>query len=62
MKYLYILLIFFPATLIGKIMGVSDPVLFILSALAIVPLAGVMGKSTDIIAHYSGQKVGGLLN
>ena len=62
MKFLYILLVFIPVTIIGKIMGLSDPVLFACSALAIIPLAGVMGKATDDIACFAGQKVGGLLN
>ena len=62
MKYLYILLVFIPVTVIGKIMGFSDPLLFVFSSLAIIPLAGVMGKSTDDIACFCGQKIGGLLN
>ena len=62
MKYLYILLLFVPVTIVGEFMGFSDPVMFILSALAIIPLAGVMGKGTDVISYYAGQKVGGLLN
>ena len=62
MKYLYILLVFIPVTIIGKIMGFSDPLLFACSSLAIIPLAGVMGQSTDDIAGFAGQKIGGLLN
>ena len=62
MKYLYILLVFIPVTIAGKLMGLSDPMLFVCSSLAIIPLAGVMGKSTDDIACFCGQKVGGLLN
>ena len=62
MKYLYILLVFIPVTVIGKVMGLSDPMLFVCSSLAIIPLAGIMGKSTDDIACYCGQKIGGLLN
>ena len=62
MKYLYILLIFIPVTIAGKFMGFSDPMLFLCSSLAIIPLAGVMGKSTDDIACFCGQKIGGLLN
>lgn len=62
MKYLYALLIFVPITIAAKLMGASDVMLFAFSSLAIVPLAGVMGKSTDTIACYCGQKVGGLLN
>lgn len=62
MKYLYILLVFIPVTIAGKLMGLSDSMLFVCSSLAIIPLAGVMGKSTDDIACFCGQKVGGLLN
>lgn len=62
MKYLYILLIFIPLTVIGEFIGLSDPVIFAFSALAIVPLAGIMGKGTDVISYYAGQKIGGLLN
>lgn len=62
MKFLYLMLIFLPVTLIGKFAGMSDPMLFICSSLAIVPLAGLMGKSTDVISYYAGQKIGGLFN
>lgn len=62
MKFLYILLVFLPVTIIGKFMGMSDTLLFVSSSLAIIPLAGLMGKSTDVISCYAGQKVGGLLN
>jgi len=62
MKFLYILLVFLPVTIIGEFAGFSDPLLFACSALAIIPLAGLMGKSTEAIAGYCGQKIGGLLN
>ena len=62
MKFLYILLVFVPVTIIGEFAGFSDPLLFACSALAIIPLAGLMGKSTEAIACYCGQKIGGLLN
>ena len=61
-RLLYILLVFIPVTVIGKILGWSDPMLFVLSSLAIIPLAGVMGKATDDIACFCGQRIGGLLN
>lgn len=62
MKILYILLIFFPVSVIGAAMGMSETMLFACSALAIVPLAGLMGKCTDVISCYCGQRIGGLLN
>jgi Ca2+:H+ antiporter len=36
--------------------------IFIFSALAIIPLAGVMGEATEAIAHYAGNRIGGFLN
>lgn len=62
MKFLYILLVFLPITILGKFMGLSDPLLFACSSLAIIPLAGIMGKSTEVISYYAGQRIGGLFN
>ena len=62
MKYLSVLLIFIPVSIIGALMGLSESLLFVCSSLAIIPLAGLMGKSTDVISCFCGQKIGGLLN
>ncbi|TJY43277.1 calcium/proton exchanger [Cohnella pontilimi] len=35
---------------------------FILSALAIVFVAGFLGKATEAVSHYAGQRLGGFLN
>jgi Ca2+:H+ antiporter len=40
----------------------NDVALFICAGLAIVPLAGLMGKATEHLAAHVGQGVGGLLN
>ena len=37
-------------------------VMFILSCLSIIPLAGLMGEGTEQISFYSGPKIGGFLN
>ncbi|MCQ6560375.1 calcium/proton exchanger [Paenibacillus mendelii] len=40
-----------------------DPIAqFILSALAILFVAGFLGKATESVAHYAGQRLGGFLN
>ena len=36
--------------------------MFILAALSIIPLAGLMGEGTDEISFYAGPKIGGFLN
>src|SRR3978361_2141495 len=40
----------------------NETALFVLSALAIVPLAGLMGEATEKLSHRLGAGVGGLLN
>lgn len=37
----------------------SPTLMFVLSALAIVPLAGLMGEATEEISFYTGPKLGG---
>lgn len=43
-------------------MHFSPTLIFILSALAIIPLAGLMGEATEEISFYSGPRIGGFLN
>ncbi|MDU5544887.1 MAG: calcium/proton exchanger, partial [Clostridium perfringens] len=62
MKILKWLLIFIPISIIGEFMHFSPTLMFILSALAIVPLAGLMGEATEEISFYTGPKLGGFLN
>jgi Ca2+:H+ antiporter len=59
---LAILLVFVPAALAAEFMHASPVVIFALSALAILPLSGYLGKATEEIAAYTGPTVGGLLN
>ena len=62
MKILKYMLIFIPISFIAKFMNASDSIMFILSCLSIVPLAGLMGEGTEEISFYSGPKIGGFLN
>jgi Ca2+:H+ antiporter len=55
-------LVFLPAAVIGERMAASPTVVFFLACLAILPLAGWMGKATEHIAAHTGEGVGGLLN
>lgn len=59
---LSILLIFIPVSLAGHFLGWSSSVIFITSALAIIPLAAWMGTATEEIAVVLGPNLGGLLN
>lgn len=62
MKILRFLLIFVPVSLMGEFIDYSATLTFLFSALAIIPLAGLMGEATEEISFYSGPRVGGFLN
>ena len=62
MKYLNILLVFIPLAVLADLLQLNPVLVFTLSALGIVPLAGVLGKATEELAVYAGSKVGGFLN
>lgn len=62
MKYLNVLLIFAPVAILGRILGWSPTIVFITSALAVIPTAGLLGQATEELAVHTGPRVGGLLN
>ncbi len=63
MKILYALLIMVPITLVLRFTGIGDhTAIFVASALALIPLAAVLGRATEEVAIYTGPKIGALLN
>jgi Ca2+:H+ antiporter len=59
---LYYLVVFAVAAVIAELLH-ADPILvFVLSALGLIPLAKLIGDSTEELAVYTGPKFGGLLN
>src|SRR5919198_2931516 len=58
----YLLVPFIPAAIALDIANASDAVVFIVSALAIIPTAALMGRATEELASRSGPGIGGLLN
>jgi Ca2+:H+ antiporter len=59
---LYWLLVFVPISLAAVFVVRQPLVVFVTACLAIVPLAGLIGRSTASLAIHSGPRVGGLLN
>jgi len=59
---LNILLVALPFALVLDFAGASDVLVFLLSAVAVVPLAGLIGNATDQAARYVGPSLGGFLN
>jgi Ca2+:H+ antiporter len=53
---------FIPVTFILENTGATDSIIFFSSALSIIPIAKLIGESTENLAHYTGDAVGGLLN
>src|SRR4051812_48690509 len=56
------LLTAFPLALGAHCWGAQPLWIFALSSLAIVPLAGLMGRATEALAESLGESIGGLLN
>lgn len=61
-NWLNVLLIFVPITIVLEFAHGDPTLLFITSALGIVPLAGLLGESTEALSVKAGERIGGLLN
>lgn len=59
---LNILLIFIPMPIVGAHMNAPPTFVFITACLAIIPLAGLMGKATEYLSDRVGTGLGGFLN
>lgn len=56
------LFVFVPVTLVAEKMHASESMIFLFSALSIIPIAKMIGEATENLAHYTGDAIGGLLN
>lgn len=62
-NWLNALLVFVPLAFVAEFAMHARPVIvFIISCLAVIPLAGLMGHATEQLAEQMGEGVGGLLN
>jgi len=57
-----LLVITFILSALGHYAGWDPTLQFILSAVAVIFVAGFLGKATENVAHYAGQRLGGFLN
>lgn len=62
MHKLRFLLLFLPVAIAAEIFHWGDMVIFVSSALAIIPIAGILGEATEALAEKTGPRIGGLLN
>ncbi len=61
-KWIYYLLIGFPAAILGSLLGWSALLNFTLACVGLIPLAELIGEATEALAVVTGPKIGGLLN
>src|SRR6266404_2289332 len=59
---LYWLVLFFPLTLVLEFVHVNALWVFVVSAVAIIPLAGLIGRATESLSASLSPALGGLLN
>jgi Ca2+:H+ antiporter len=59
---LNLLLVFVPIAVVLEFMHANPIAIFVTSSLAIIPLAGWMGRATEHLAEKMGEGLGGLLN
>ena len=62
MRYLRWLLLLIPVAILVELAHWGAVLLFVTSALAVIPLAGLMGEATEALAEKTGPRIGGLLN
>jgi Ca2+:H+ antiporter len=61
-RWLYLLVLAAPVAVLARALHASPLVTFVLAALGLVPLAGLIGLSTEVLAKRLGHGIGGLLN
>ncbi|HSB61069.1 MAG TPA: cation transporter, partial [Vicinamibacteria bacterium] len=59
---LRVLLVCVPVSFYLGISHASPTWVFVVSCVAVLPLAGLMGEATEHLTHHAGPSVGGLLN
>lgn len=62
MRILRWLLLLLPIAILAEVLHWPPIVVFLTSALAVIPLAGYLGEATEVLAERTGPRIGGLLN
>ena len=59
MRVLQLLLLFLPVALLAHFAGIGEIFVFAASALAIIPLAKILGEATEVLAEKAGPRAPG---
>jgi Ca2+:H+ antiporter len=62
MKGIHWLLVFVPIAIAADVLRANPAIVFVTSALGVIPLAGLLGEATEALAARTGPRIGGLLN
>ena len=62
MRPIHFLLVFLPVAILAELLHWPPLAIFAASALAVIPLAGLLGEATEVLAEKIGPRFGGLLN
>jgi Ca2+:H+ antiporter len=61
-RWLYLLILAAPAAVLAQALHAPPLVPFVLASLGLIPLAGLIGLATEVLAERLGHSIGGLLN
>lgn len=61
-RWLFYLLVAIPVALLAEVLHAPPLITFMLASLGLIPLAGLIGAATEVLAERMGHSVGGLLN
>jgi Ca2+:H+ antiporter len=61
-RFINFLLIFIPVAIVAEVLHANPILIFVASALGVIPLADLLGEATEELAVRTGPRVGGLLN
>ncbi len=61
-KAMLCLLLLVPLSIVLALLHANAQAIFVVSAVALIPLAGFLGRATEEVALYTGPRLGGLLN
>lgn len=62
MRFFYVLSLLAPVAIAGNYLGWNPLLVFVLAAIALIPLAALLGRATEELAGHTGPRLGGLLN
>jgi Ca2+:H+ antiporter len=61
-RWMYALILVGGIAVVARVFGAPAPLVFVLACAGLLPMAGLIGRATEELAHHVGPRWGGLLN